>query len=460
MATGTQVIPWSLCLLTILLISGCSDDTTSNSQSSQSPEQSLSPPPPPPPPPPALNLASTVSLATAPATLDTGFYRPTNDTDVMVTGEWLEKDCGGSNDYLRDQVNPRYHNGADIRTIPIGSPPEREGGPVYAIATGTVNYIHRDNSWGPGNYAIFVEHTLHDGRKFLALYGHIRPNPNLLAALPVNTELTELTEVRKVTGGLPFATIGPLTGTDGSDQSHLHLGIVPGEVKPPNDRSMKIGWGQMGCSHWPGAKLFNDSYSNNYPGWDSQWELRGADFSFLQGRIVRVWHATYKTNPSYRVVTFFDQDTNTWNGWSAAGGRAAQNKDVQAKKDILNCSIGHLNCSVGDQRFEGGPDPNTFRDPIAWITMQVPAGPLNAQAKTDIMQRALTDSRFFPLVGSNAFGADVNWDPNFELRWIDVAFVGGRTVRMYHATRKADTSDRSTIFFDPDQGNWASWVRA
>lgn len=442
MATGTQVIPWSLCLLTILLISGCGDDTTSNSQSSQSPGQSLPspPPPPPPPPPPALNLASTVPLATASATLDTGFYRPTDDAEVRVPeSDWLASNCGGDDGYVTVEGLPKYHLGADIRTI------AKAGSPVHAIASGKINFIHRHDSWGPGNYGIFVEHTLHDGRSFLALYGHIRPNTGLKDGDPV-------------TGGLSFATIGPLM-EEGRDNSHLHLGIVPGSTKPTTNA--EIGWGRANCSsRWLGAKLFNDSFSRNKNLlWNSEWELRGADFSFvperiLPGRIVQVWHATYKTNPSYRFVTFFDPDTNTWNGWSAAGGRAAQNKDVQAKKDILNRSI-------GDTRFRGGPDPNTFTDPIAWLTMQVPAGPLNAQAKTDITSRASSDSRF-AVHGdtANTFGADVNWHLEFELRWMDVAFVGGRTVRIYLVTRKADTSDRSTIFWDPDQGNWASWVRA
>ena len=113
---------------------------------------------------------------------------------------------------------------------------------------------------------------------------------------------------------------------------------------------------------------------------------------------------------------------------------------------------------VSDTRFQSVPDLNTFTDPIAWITTQVPADPLSSQAKNDMTNRALRDSRF---VGSGAaYGSNINWNSNYELRWMDFAFVGGRTTRIYQATSKTNRSYRLTIFWDPDRGTWASWVQA
>jgi len=105
---------------------------------------------------------------------------------------------------------------------------------------------------------------------------------------------------------------------------------------------------------------------------------------------------------------------------------------------------------VGDFPFEGGPDSNGFTDPIAWITSHVPAGGPNTQADADTRARAFTDSRF---IGTGVtFGANVNWDPAYELRWRDYAFAGrSSTVGIYQVTAISDPSYRLTNFWDPDR---------
>ena len=79
-----------------------------------------------------------------------------------------------------------------------------------------------------------------------------------------------------------------------------------------------------------------------------------------------------------------------------------------------------------------------------------------------IRARARSDSRF----GSEIAGSQ-NSDPTWgggtaywrDLRYIDFAFSGGRTVRIFHAFYNNSTSNLgATIFFDPDQNDWAPWI--
>jgi hypothetical protein len=80
-------------------------------------------------------------------------------------------------------------------------------------------------------------------------------------------------------------------------------------------------------------------------------------------------------------------------------------------------------------------------------------------AIADACARAARDSRFGSLV-VGSLGTDVNWDPNWELRWVEFNFSGGRKVRIYDATYKSDVSVRYTTFIDPDTGTQTNWERA
>lgn len=83
----------------------------------------------------------------------------------------------------------------------------------------------------------------------------------------------------------------------------------------------------------------------------------------------------------------------------------------------------------------------------------------DAIAISDMNARAASDSRFRSVI-VESFGKNLNWDTNWELRWIDFNFSGARVVRIYHATYTSDSTIRYTIFWDPDTENWTDWVRA
>jgi hypothetical protein len=49
--------------------------------------------------------------------------------------------------------------------------------------------------------------------------------------------------------------------------------------------------------------------------WHSDWELRWLNFNFSGNRIVRIFHATNKQNPSIKYTIFKDPNTGEWIGW-------------------------------------------------------------------------------------------------------------------------------------------------
>lgn len=104
------------------------------------------------------------------------------------------------------------------------------------------------------------------------------------------------------------------------------------------------------------------------------------------------------------------------------------------------------------------PDTNGFVDPITWITTRSPFN-LDQQTKQDMLNHAASDSRFGAVI-PGTFGKDLNWTPSWELRWMDFNFTRGRTVRIWHATGRSNSSVRYTNFLDPDTGSWTGWKRA
>ncbi len=158
-----------------------------------------------------------------------GYYWPLGSGDFLKTcaegngGTWLGRDSAHGGCYKLGV----YHIGYDMFFAQDDS---LFGHAVYAIATGTVVYISK-NDWGDGNVGIFVRHTYKDPfsgaeTDFLALYGHV-------------LETVAVGDI--VTGGVQFTTIGHYPGTD-----HLHFGIHPATAVPPNSP-----YGMMPNSSWP-----------------------------------------------------------------------------------------------------------------------------------------------------------------------------------------------------------------
>jgi len=349
----------------------------------------------------------------------TGFYSPTGSKTLNISSGWLDSGCGPGEPY----VPGKYHIAADN--------PLAYGSPVYAIWDGVV-VPPITSGWGDGNVALIIKSKLDGGQEFLWLVGHVE------ASLGVGVGA-------QVHRGQVIATVGhyPLG-------EHLHFGVLPGTMLPPTDTANNIGWGAMGCEHWRDSEMFLSTF-RSYLEWDPAFELRWALLSFTANRAIWMFHATSKSNPAQRFLTFFDPDRNAWDPWvPASGSLGAPSRDIQAKQDMLDLSL-------GDARFVGRPNTNSFVDPIEFLTTYSPSEALNTQAWNDISQRALSDSRF--IGNGQHYTVNVDWDPAYELRSRDFV-VGGRMITIFHITSRRDSSVRYTGFFDPDRGNaWTGWLR-
>ncbi len=80
----------------------------------------------------------------------------------------------------------------------------------------------------------------------------------------------------------------------------------------------------------------------------------------------------------------------------------------------------------------------------------------DTRAQREIAARAAGDPRFAGVI-DGSFGRDPAWSAAWELRWLDVAFSGGRRVRVWHLTGRADGATRLVGFWDPDTSAWRGW---
>jgi hypothetical protein len=83
---------------------------------------------------------------------------------------------------------------------------------------------------------------------------------------------------------------------------------------------------------------------------------------------------------------------------------------------------------------------------------------LDSIARRDLTQRAAYDPRFGPAI-DGSFGVDLNWDPAWELRWLDVSVASGGRTRLFHATSRANRTVTYIGFWDPETRHWIGWDR-
>lgn len=131
----------------------------------------------------------------------TSFFYPLGKSTWNKTGgTWLGRDAGNDTDGSPAYSSGFYHLGVDM--------PGNVGDNVFAISNGRIVAVSDSaDSWGTGNKAILVVHTLSNGVEFLAVYGHI---------------VTSVKVGDRLAGGVSFATIGsyPPGG------NHLHFSVI------------------------------------------------------------------------------------------------------------------------------------------------------------------------------------------------------------------------------------------
>jgi murein DD-endopeptidase MepM/ murein hydrolase activator NlpD len=81
------------------------------------------------------------------------------------------------------------------------------------------------------------------------------------------------------------------------------------------------------------------------------------------------------------------------------------------------------------------------------------------QATRDMAGLLNLDRRIGP-AWLGTYGFDPNWDPNWELRYMDFDFNSGSTlITIFHATDRNDSANRYATFWDPLSHEWKGWYR-
>jgi hypothetical protein len=160
----------------------------------------------------------------------TGFYFPTGVPDSQyqkLGGTWLGRDANHDTDGPPPYTDGFYHIGFDIKAD--------FGSPVFAITAGKI--VRRSPNWNndgtSDNVGLYVLHTLSDGSKFTAIYGHIH---------------STLQEGDVITGGVQIGTVGHWLN-NGNYVDHLHFGIKPGPDYTAGLVSPDLGL--LSNSFWP-----------------------------------------------------------------------------------------------------------------------------------------------------------------------------------------------------------------
>jgi hypothetical protein len=190
-----------------------------------------------------IGLCVFVNIAFALDQTKTKFFYPIGmATFDSGGGSWLGRDSTHeSRNEAPYYFSGFYHNGVDMITRSLNAK-------VYAIADGKIYQRDcNDESWGPGNCALFIKHQTYDGQVFTALYGHLSKE--------------SLVSGKDVYAGKPIGKTG-LWG-DGPKDIHLHFGIFLGNSVPGTVKGIK-GWGRMNNSQWTTPCEGNTQCTNSF----------------------------------------------------------------------------------------------------------------------------------------------------------------------------------------------------
>lgn len=104
-----------------------------------------------------------------------------------------------------------------------------------------------------------------------------------------------------------------------NDNLSLNL-LLPGNNYPKERAQMDMIWAASADTRFTNVRM--ETYGENLTEWSPDWELRymNLDFATPAGtQYVTVCHATHKTNPLWRLTTYYDPAVGQWTPWKEVG---------------------------------------------------------------------------------------------------------------------------------------------
>ncbi len=359
-----------------------------------------------------------------------GWYNVTGSPGHTETGG-----IGGADD--RNAMDLNRANDAD------------RGAAVFAVADGWVERNIGNGGWGgPGFGQLLLKHMNPDGTVYYTGYLHMTNITGLKA-----------TQGEYIRGGTQIGNVGNVSSLNPNLPYHLHFAVYEWDGTKLRSRSTTL----VQKTERPNLAVVGNININNQVVNQSPFPV-SRDRSFAMDVTVRN-NGSVTMNGNFYLILTRDQSGSQYVGKISDAAMTANlgpgnQMNLRFTKSSFSSPAGtyFLQLYYDDGSGVGAALKRVSgTNPIA-IRLESSTG-RDARAVDDAYARAVRDSRFGSVV-VGSFGTNLNWSPDWELRWLDFSFSGGRTVRIYHATYKTDASLRYTIFWDPDTGRWTNWVRA
>jgi murein DD-endopeptidase MepM/ murein hydrolase activator NlpD len=314
----------------------------------------------------------------------------------------------------------KYHTAEDWNGKCGGS--TDKGGPLYAIADGSVVFAEPIPSVASIGKILIVRYTLPDGTQIDSVYYHIE-------SIYVKTG-------QSVALGSLVATIG-----DGSSfyagSAHLHWEMRTDLLLDPHKNPYYQPLTIPDALHYRSPSLFVDDRS-----------LR------LQTNLTKGAWTYFSTSKYAPSSTAYIEILN-----SRLSLRKASDLGVIHNLIYIyqNGWVPYTN--ITDVFFEPGKSYAIWSYQSEATMNILPPGDhyRKDRAIQDMITKASEDTRLISIL-SETYGENLAWDSNYELRWVDFTTSKGTTpTRIYQATNKTNPLLRYVQYPDPETHTWPGW---
>jgi len=352
------------------------------------------------------------------------------------TGQAYEPNpsMGGGYCFRNNQVDPNYitksscetaggkwywgHTGMDIAKNYVQGE-SNCGGQVATIANGVIKDVLYNHA-SYGNH-IRIEHDMPDGTFKYSTYSHMQ---SITSGLTVGTPVFEGQEIGKV-------------GTTGnSGGCHLHL-----EVRALNSNGS--------------GYLYSDP--------DNKMKDYRDSLLFIEDRL-----NGYQLAPSAGTWTLFSVSSSspsktayvTYGSESVSITEAIARGWMYQQVQVWYNGAWYYYNNVEKILFEPGNTYRVYAFQNVGLNLFYPAGTFpDSRARQDMVAFGQEEDARFTRARRDTYATDLNWLPDWELRWMQFDFGQGGSNYMYHATNKNDPLMRMIQYYDNDTGQWSPWIQ-
>jgi len=365
------------------------------------------------------------------------FGRPFNENQTWSA-------CGSSGWLFITQYNMQYNNDANVQKYHMGEDwngmcggDSDLGAPLYAIADGQVIFLDNEGIPGQGK-RLYVRY----------IFPYTKESARLLTFDSAYYHLNGMANGITWTQGVPWSgsvvTLGQTVaylGNTGTSVAHLHWEAQKDLTIPLGSNPYKKPLTIIDALKYRAPSIIVDDHQNvsAYQLVANQWTI----FTMTGNAPSSTAYVKY----GGQLKTIKDAATA---GWVNSYG-------VIFSKD--GGSTWQYYADADDNFFENGVMYAIYASVTgATFHMPVPQNQYQEDRARMDMIHAVENDADFASVETDTYIHDPNWDPNFELHYMEFILSGGAGFAYVNqATRKANPLERYTSYWDPTIGTWTPW---